>query len=163
MMAFFFVFPITGGGERGGAGDQMAGQGVLMPPREPDGPGEMGKAVVLPKELTAEQKKLVDDGWQKNAFNQYVSDMISVHRTLPDPRDDRHVVLLFLLSPIRRFEIGGGDLAEGMLAREERAKEDIVLTSKADGPWEISESGPRLKTSFNLSRECFRRGQVNSS
>ena len=104
----FLCFPITGGGERGGAGDQMAGQGVLMPPREPDGPGEMGKAVVLPKELTAEQKKLVDDGWQKNAFNQYVSDMISVHRTLPDPRDDRHVVLLFLLSPIRRFEIGGG-------------------------------------------------------
>lgn len=60
-----------------------------MAPHEPDGPGEMGKAVVLPKDLTPEQKKLVDEGWQKNAFNQYVSDMISVHRTLPDPRDDR--------------------------------------------------------------------------
>ncbi|XP_057380465.1 putative polypeptide N-acetylgalactosaminyltransferase 9 isoform X3 [Daphnia carinata] len=84
--------PTPSGGDRGDAGnsgDQMAGQGVLMPPHEPDGPGEMGKAVVLPKELTPEQKKLVDDGWQKNAFNQYVSDMISVHRTLPDPRDDR--------------------------------------------------------------------------
>jgi hypothetical protein len=67
----------------------MAGQGVLVAPHEPDGPGEMGKAVVLPKDLTPEQKKLVDEGWQKNAFNQYVSDMISVHRTLPDPRDDR--------------------------------------------------------------------------
>ena len=64
-------------------------QGVLLPPRDPDGPGEMGKAVTLPKELTAEQKRLVDEGWQKNAFNQYVSDMISVHRTLADPRDDK--------------------------------------------------------------------------
>ncbi|GJQ73321.1 hypothetical protein Trydic_g13690 [Trypoxylus dichotomus] len=51
-------------------------------------PGEMGKAVTLPPNISAEVKKLVDDGWLKNAFNQYVSDMISVHRTLPDPRDE---------------------------------------------------------------------------
>lgn len=88
------------GGDRGGgnSGDQMVGQGVLMPPHELDGPGEMGKAVVLPKEMTAEQKKLVDDGWQKNAFNQYVSDMISVHRTLPDPRDDRYFFPPFMFN-----------------------------------------------------------------
>lgn len=95
LFGFFFHLVIFSGGDRGGAGnagDQMAGQGVLVAPHEPDGPGEMGKAVVLPKDLTAEQKKLVDDGWQKNAFNQYVSDMISVHRTLPDPRDDRLVL-----------------------------------------------------------------------
>ncbi|XP_063236763.1 putative polypeptide N-acetylgalactosaminyltransferase 9 isoform X2 [Bacillus rossius redtenbacheri] len=79
----------------GGAGPEDGVGGVLVPPRdaERDDPaaapryGEMGKAVVLPANLSAEVKKLVDDGWQKNAFNQYVSDLISVHRKLPDPRD----------------------------------------------------------------------------
>uniref|UniRef100_T1JB07 Polypeptide N-acetylgalactosaminyltransferase n=1 Tax=Strigamia maritima TaxID=126957 RepID=T1JB07_STRMM len=61
--------------------------GVLVAPMSAQGPGEMGRPVILPKNLTSEQKKVVDEGWQKNAFNQYVSDMISVHRKLPDPRD----------------------------------------------------------------------------
>ena len=67
----------------------ISGGGVLVAPREPDSsaPGEMGRPVILPTNLTAEIKKLVDDGWLNNAFNQYVSDLISVHRTLPDPRD----------------------------------------------------------------------------
>ncbi|KAB0792940.1 hypothetical protein PPYR_12560 [Photinus pyralis] len=60
--------------------------GVLLPPQSLA--GEMGKPVVLPTNLSAEVKKMVDDGWLKNAFNQYVSDMISVHRSLPDPRDE---------------------------------------------------------------------------
>ncbi|KAK4873793.1 hypothetical protein RN001_013153 [Aquatica leii] len=60
--------------------------GVLLPPQNL--PGELGKPVVLPTNLSAEVKKMVDDGWLKNAFNQYVSDMISVHRSLPDPRDE---------------------------------------------------------------------------
>ncbi|XP_069186089.1 putative polypeptide N-acetylgalactosaminyltransferase 9 isoform X1 [Procambarus clarkii] len=65
-----------------------AEQGVLLPPQEPNGPGEMGKPVTLPKDLDPETKKKVDEGWKNNAFNQYVSDMISVHRSLPDPRDE---------------------------------------------------------------------------
>lgn len=74
-------------GPEGGEG------GVLPPPRDNvigDAPlyGEMGKPVVLPTNMTPEVKKLVDEGWQKNAFNQYVSDLISLHRKLPDPRDE---------------------------------------------------------------------------
>lgn len=65
------------------------GGGVLVAPRDPDvsAPGEMGRPVILPTNLTTEIKKLVDDGWINNAFNQYASDLISVHRSLPDPRD----------------------------------------------------------------------------
>ncbi|KAH8372711.1 hypothetical protein KR009_003242 [Drosophila setifemur] len=61
---------------------------VIDPPSDfEENPGEMGKPVRLPKEMPEEMKKAVDDGWTKNAFNQYVSDLISVHRNLPDPRD----------------------------------------------------------------------------
>ncbi|XP_069678083.1 putative polypeptide N-acetylgalactosaminyltransferase 9 isoform X2 [Periplaneta americana] len=80
-------------GPEGGAGPEQGVGGVLVPPRDPDEDsnnvqyGEMGKPVILPANLSSDVKKLVDEGWQKNAFNQYVSDLISVHRKLPDPRD----------------------------------------------------------------------------
>lgn len=61
-------------------------QGVLKMPQSEY--GEMGKPVVLPKNLSVDIKKVVDEGWSKNAFNQYASDLISVRRSLPDPRDD---------------------------------------------------------------------------
>ncbi|GIY91886.1 putative polypeptide N-acetylgalactosaminyltransferase 9 [Caerostris extrusa] len=61
-------------------------EGVLKPPSELEGYGEMGKPVKL-SNLTEEQQKLVKLGWKNNAFNQYISDLISLHRTLPDPRD----------------------------------------------------------------------------
>ena len=54
--------------------------------------GDMGKPVVLPTNLSIDIKALVDDGWEKNAFNQYVSDLISINRSLPDPRDNWQVV-----------------------------------------------------------------------
>lgn len=59
---------------------------VIPAPSDPSGPGEMGRPVVL-KNLTKEQQKLVTVGWENNAFNQYVSDIISLNRSLPDVRD----------------------------------------------------------------------------
>jgi hypothetical protein len=52
------------------------------------GPGEMGNAVRIDKEkLSKDERKKYDDGWKNNAFNQYVSDMISLRRSLADIRD----------------------------------------------------------------------------
>jgi polypeptide N-acetylgalactosaminyltransferase len=73
---------LKGGQEQGG---------VLAAPHNPEGPGEMGRPVVVDSP-DPDTKRKIDEGWQNNAFNQYVSDMISVHRTLPD---FRRVSLLF--------------------------------------------------------------------
>jgi len=57
-------------------------------PADPDAPGENGRGVNLNKEKAdPEKKKLIDKGWKDNAYNQYASDMISLHRSLPDHRD----------------------------------------------------------------------------
>ena len=48
----------------------------------------MGKAVTIDKDkLSPEERLKFDKGWTDNAYNQYVSDMISLHRSLPDIRD----------------------------------------------------------------------------
>ena len=39
------------------------------------------------EKLNPEEKKKYDKGWENNAFNEYLSDMISVHRSLADIRD----------------------------------------------------------------------------
>ena len=45
-------------------------------------PGENGRGVVVPPEYLEESRKL----FQRNKFNQWVSDRISLHRSLPDAR-----------------------------------------------------------------------------
>ena len=49
--------------------------------------GKLGKALKIDDEtLDASNKKLISEGWDKNAFNLYVSDLIPINRTLPDVR-----------------------------------------------------------------------------
>ena len=50
--------------------------------------GELGKAVKLSKDYSEEVQVLVKEGWRLHEFNQYVSDLISVKRNLPDFRDE---------------------------------------------------------------------------
>ncbi|KAK2184871.1 hypothetical protein NP493_249g00008 [Ridgeia piscesae] len=54
----------------------------------PDAPGEQGRAVSIDKEkLSAAERAKFEEGWNHNAFNEYASNMISLHRSLPDVRD----------------------------------------------------------------------------
>ena len=51
--------------------------------------GSNGKGVYIVKDkLERSERAKYDQGWQKNAFNQYASDMMSLHRKLPDIRDE---------------------------------------------------------------------------
>lgn len=55
----------------------------------PSDTGEDGKAVEIDKEkLSPEDRKKYDEGFQNNAFNEFASKMMSVHRSLPDIRDE---------------------------------------------------------------------------
>jgi polypeptide N-acetylgalactosaminyltransferase len=48
----------------------------------------MGKPVIIDREkLSQEEQEKYDKGWKDNAFNDYASNMISLHRALPDYRD----------------------------------------------------------------------------
>ena len=49
-----------------------------------NGPGEMGKAVVIPPDLEEKKKEM----FKINQFNLLASDMVSVNRSLPDVRMD---------------------------------------------------------------------------
>ena len=51
-------------------------------------PGEMGNPVRVDKgKLSPEEKERYQNGWRNHAFNEYVSDMISLRRSLADVRD----------------------------------------------------------------------------
>lgn len=75
---------------------ELVGAGLIIPrwseaaetPVDPKAPGESGSAVTITeKSLEGMELKKFKKGWQENAFNQYVSDVVSVHRSLPDFRD----------------------------------------------------------------------------
>lgn len=53
--------------------------------------GEFGNPVqIYRRKLSPEQQKRYDELFKRNSFNQYASDMISVHRRLPDIRNPRY-------------------------------------------------------------------------
>lgn len=55
---------------------------------DPNAPGEQGRGIDIKKEdLSPEERQKFEQGFQDNAFNQYASDMMSVHRGLPEVRD----------------------------------------------------------------------------
>lgn len=58
--------------------------------RRHEGPGEMGKAVVIPKDEQEKMKEL----FKINQFNLMASDMIALNRSLPDVRLDGCVSLV---------------------------------------------------------------------
>ncbi|GAA6067453.1 polypeptide N-acetylgalactosaminyltransferase 1 [Tachysurus ichikawai] len=53
-------------------------------PRPHEGPGEMGKPVVIPKEHQEKMKEM----FKINQFNLMASEMIALNRSLPDVRLD---------------------------------------------------------------------------
>ncbi len=60
--------------------------------------GKLGKSFIVDSsKLDAKKKKIFDNGWDKNAFNLYVSDHIPINRTLPDVRLSGYALLFSFL------------------------------------------------------------------
>uniref|UniRef100_A0AAF5PRH6 Polypeptide N-acetylgalactosaminyltransferase n=2 Tax=Wuchereria bancrofti TaxID=6293 RepID=A0AAF5PRH6_WUCBA len=56
---------------------------------DPNQPGEFGVGVKIDKKkLSPEERKLFDEGFKRNSFNEYASNMISIHRSLPNNTDE---------------------------------------------------------------------------
>ena len=55
-------------------------------------PGELGQGVQVAEE-SVEVKQLIKEGWDKHAFNHYVCEKISLHRSIADGRDHEYDVI----------------------------------------------------------------------
>lgn len=51
-------------------------------------PGENGEALLLPHRFSREVRRKVKDGFEKHGFNAFASNLISVKRSLTDPRSE---------------------------------------------------------------------------
>ena len=61
---------------------------VFLPPMESLHYGELGEPVLLPANISQDTRNKISNGWARMAFNEYVSDLISIKRKLPDVRCD---------------------------------------------------------------------------
>uniref|UniRef100_A0A0K0G3E8 Polypeptide N-acetylgalactosaminyltransferase n=1 Tax=Strongyloides venezuelensis TaxID=75913 RepID=A0A0K0G3E8_STRVS len=90
--------------------EEQKKDGFIPPPKSlipnPDSPiykkgdlkqvGEMGKAVKINKTLLSPEELVkFETGFKNNAFNQYASDLISIHRSLPTDIDDECKIAQF--------------------------------------------------------------------
>ena len=66
--------------------------------RDQKGAGELGLGV----NVGADEKEKEKEGYKKHAFNQLVSDKISVHRSLKDYRHERYVLTAYILTLFRQ-------------------------------------------------------------
>jgi len=76
----------------------LGGASTMRPPtlKDASAPGEWGKPFTIARDnLSSEQQKLFDEGWKRNSFNQFASDIISVRRTLPDIRKSECTMLSY--------------------------------------------------------------------
>jgi len=64
---------------------------AVLKPRKPDGPGEMGRPVVIGEDRQVEMK----EKFKLNQFNLLATDLISANRSLPDVRMDTYVLLFW--------------------------------------------------------------------
>ena len=58
---------------------------------DPNGPGQGGKSVPI----TADESKKIQEAYNEYGFNQYVSDQVSLHRSVPDVRPIRLDIYIF--------------------------------------------------------------------
>ena len=63
----------------------------MFPVFNSSSPGENGKPVFIENKST-EVKRLINEGYNKHGFNQYVCEKISLHRSLRDRRDSELVI-----------------------------------------------------------------------
>lgn len=59
---------------------------VFLAPIDELSYGELGEPVLLPANISQNVRNKISDGWARMAFNEYVSDLISIKRKLPDVR-----------------------------------------------------------------------------
>ncbi|VDN60548.1 unnamed protein product [Dracunculus medinensis] len=60
---------------------------------DPNQAGESGRPVIISKEvivtrLSPNERKKYDEFFERNSFNEYASNLISIHRSLPNLRDE---------------------------------------------------------------------------